>query len=59
MISYNDIDKAWSQRIHKEIWTKGELKDFGLYCNGDNVRSKFGVKKPEMQEEIEVTKQSR
>ena len=29
MISYNDADLAWSQRVRKEIWTHGELKDFG------------------------------
>ena len=47
MISYNDQDRAWSQRIHKEIWTKGELKDFGLYCNGDKLRERYGLKPPE------------
>ena len=47
MISYNDADLAWTQRVKKEIWTHGELKDFGSYCNGDNIRDKFQMKFPE------------
>ena len=38
MISYNDEDKAWTQRVQKEIWTKDELKDFGHSVNADQMR---------------------
>ena len=55
MISYNDEDAAWTQRIKKEIWTKDELKDFGSYCNGDTMRTKFGIGMPENQNEMDMT----
>jgi len=48
MISYNDEDKAWTQRLHKEMWTKDELKSFGSYCNADTIRQKFGLGRPEL-----------
>lgn len=54
MISYNDQDKAFVQRINKEIWTKDELKNFGQYCNSDTIRSRFGLKPPENQAEMDV-----
>lgn len=56
MINYNDIDKAWTQRLTKEIWTKDELKNFGSYCNGDSVRTRFGIGQPERQQEMDVRK---
>ncbi len=43
MISYNDQDAAFAQRIKKEMWTKEELKDFGSYCNGDTLRTKYNI----------------
>ena len=55
MISYNDEDKAWTQRVQKEIWTKDELKDFGHSLNADQMRKQFAIGKPEQQQEIEVT----
>mmetsp|Transcript_15897 Transcript_15897/g.20057 ORF Transcript_15897/g.20057 Transcript_15897/m.20057 type:complete len:127 (+) Transcript_15897:76-456(+) len=59
MISYNDEDKAWAQRVQKEIWTKDELKDFGIGCNADNLRKQFNLAKPELQDEMEVTLRSK
>ena len=59
MISYNDQDKAFAQRIHKELWTKDELKNFGSYCNADTIRNKFGLKQPEQQVEMDVTAKAR
>ena len=55
MISYNDADAAWSQRVHKEIWTKDELKGFGHSVNADQLRKQFSLAKPELQQELEVT----
>lgn len=54
MINYNDEDRAFAQRIHKELWTKDELRNFGSYCNGDNIRAKFGLGTPENQKEMDV-----
>ncbi len=59
MISYNDVDKAWTQRIHKEIWTKDELKNFGADVNADTMRSKFGIGMPEKQEMMDVSQKTR
>ena len=59
MISYNDQDKAWTQRIHKEIWTKDELKNFGLDVNTETVRSKFGIGPSEKQEMMDMTARNR
>ena len=59
MISYNDKDKAWTQRVHKEISTKGELKNFSSDCNGDTIRQKFGINVPKDQEEMDVTTKSK
>ena len=59
MISYNDEDKAFAQRIHKELWTKDELKNFGQYCNSDNIRQKFGLKAPENQQEMDINKKAK
>ena len=47
MISYNDEDKAWTQRVQKEIWTKDELKGFGHSLNADQLRKQFALAKPE------------
>lgn len=55
MISYNDEDKAWTQRVQKEIWTKDELKGFGHSVNADQLRKQFSLAKPELQQELEVT----
>ena len=54
MISYNDADLAWTQRVKKENWTHGELKDFGIKCNGDNLRDKFYMRIPEQQQEMDI-----
>ena len=47
--------------MHKEIWTKNELKDFGVYCNGDAVQEKYGLSGiiPENQKEMNITKANR
>ena len=37
------------------MWTKDELKNFGLDINGDSVRTKFGLKVPEKQVEMDLT----
>ena len=55
MISYNDQDKAWTQRLHKEIWTKHELKNFGAQINAGAMQNKYGLKAPENQEEMDLT----
>ena len=59
MISYNDADAAWTQRVHKEIWTKDELRDFGARVSTDKIRNQFGIAQPESQDEIEFTKHNR
>ena len=41
--------------MHKEIWTKDELKNFTKECNPEKIREKFGLKAPENQDMMEVT----
>ena len=55
MISYNDQDKAWTQRVHKELWTKDELKTFTADVATNRIRQKFALNEPEMQQEHEMT----
>lgn len=46
--------------MHKEIWTKHELKDFGIYCNGDVLNEKFALNsQPKSQQEMNVTMTNR
>ena len=47
--------------MHKEIWTKNELKDFGVYCNGEVVQDKYGLSGniPSSQQEMNVAKTNR
>lgn len=54
MFSYNGEHVAYANRIHKELWTKDELKDFGSYCNSDTIRARFGLQPPKNYEQVDM-----
>ena len=39
----------WKQRLHKEVWTKEELKNFGIETDAAGLRERYGISEPERQ----------